>query len=85
MDVEDATTSVVRHAVEIAGNAHHPLMRDPPFELENRSVGRDRQRFRAPAVLRLFDETNLVRCAALPEHQASCREEFMELVIRPRP
>jgi hypothetical protein len=54
MDVADATTSGVRHAVEIAGNAHHPIMRDAPFEFENRSVGRERQRFRAPAVLRLL-------------------------------
>jgi hypothetical protein len=49
-DVEDATTSGVRHAVEIPGNAHHPLMRDAPFELDNRSVGGERQRFE----MRLF-------------------------------
>jgi hypothetical protein len=35
----------VRHAVEIAGNAHHSLMRDAPFELENRSVRRERHGF----------------------------------------
>ena len=45
VDIEDATARGVRHAVEIAAEAHHPLMRDAPFELENRSVGRERQRF----------------------------------------
>ena len=50
VDVEDAPTGRVRHAVEIAGNAHHALVRDAPFELENRSVGRERQRFE----MRLF-------------------------------
>ena len=31
VDVEDAITGGVRHAVEIAGNAHHPLMRGAPY------------------------------------------------------
>src|SRR4030088_2227113 len=47
---------VSRHAVEIAADAHHPLMRDAPFELENRSVGRERQRFE----IRLFLGEGLV-------------------------
>jgi hypothetical protein len=38
VDVEDATTGGVRHAVEIAGNAHHSFMRDAPFELEDPRV-----------------------------------------------
>jgi hypothetical protein len=43
--VEDAPAGRMRHAIEIAGNAYHALVRDAPFELENRSVGRERQRF----------------------------------------
>ena len=38
VDVEDTPPGRVRYAVEIAGNAHHALVRDAPFELENRSV-----------------------------------------------
>src|SRR5215475_8962507 len=56
VDIEDATARGVRHAVEIAADAHHPLMRDAPFELENRSVGRERQRFE----MRLFLGESLI-------------------------
>jgi hypothetical protein len=44
-DIEDAPAGRIRHAIEIAGNAYHALVRDAPFELENRSVGHERQRF----------------------------------------
>ena len=44
VDVEDAAARRVRHAVEIAADAHHALVRDAPFELEDRSVGGERQR-----------------------------------------
>ncbi len=33
VDVEDAAARRVGHAVEIAADAHHALMRDAPFEL----------------------------------------------------
>jgi hypothetical protein len=42
VDVEDAPTGRVRHAVEIAGNAYHAFVRDAAFELEYRPIGRER-------------------------------------------
>jgi hypothetical protein len=44
VDVEDAATGRVRDAVEIPADAHHALVGDAPFELENRSIGCQWQR-----------------------------------------
>ena len=44
VDVEDAATRRVRHAVEIAADAHHAFVRDAPFELQDCPIRRERQR-----------------------------------------
>src|SRR3954452_14811100 len=44
VDVRDAATGRVRDAIEIPADAHHALVGDAPFELENRSIGRQWQR-----------------------------------------
>ena len=43
MNIENAPARRVRHAVEIAADADHALMRDPAFELEHRPIGSKRQ------------------------------------------
>jgi hypothetical protein len=43
MNVEDAAARRVRHAVEIAADAHHAFVGDPPFEFENRPIRGERQ------------------------------------------
>jgi hypothetical protein len=47
MNVEDAAAGRIRHAVEIAADAHHAFVGDPPFEFENRPIRGERQSFRA--------------------------------------
>ena len=43
MNVEDAAARRVRHAVEIAADAHHAFVGDSPFELKNRPIRGERQ------------------------------------------
>src|ERR1700732_1251881 len=56
MNVEDAASRRVRHAVEIAADAHHSFVRDPPFELEDRPIRGARERLQG----RLFLGQGLV-------------------------
>ena len=49
VNVEDAAARRVGDAVEIAADAHHALMRDAPFELQDRSVWGERQRLETTA------------------------------------
>ena len=43
VDVEDAPLGRVGHAVEIAADADHALVRSSPLEPQHRPVGRGRQ------------------------------------------
>jgi hypothetical protein len=56
MNVNDAAARRVRHAVEIAADAHHAFVRDPPFELEDRPIRGERQRLQG----RLFFGEGLI-------------------------
>ena len=44
----------IGNAVKIAADAHHAFMRDPPFQLQERAEGRQRQQFE---VRLLFSES----------------------------
>jgi len=56
MNVEDAAAGRIRHAVEIAADAHHAFVGDPPFEFENRPIRGERQRLQG----RLFFGEGLI-------------------------
>ena len=49
VNVEDAASRRIGDAIEIAADAHHALMRDAPFELQDRSVWDQRQRLQTTA------------------------------------
>jgi len=48
---DDPLPRRVGDAVKIATDAHHAFMRDPPFQLEDRSEGRQRQQFEVQLLL----------------------------------
>jgi hypothetical protein len=64
VDVKDAATGRVRDAIEIPADAHHALVGDAPFELENRSIGRQWQRLQRRLLLGegLVDDRCVVAC-----------------------
>ncbi len=68
MNVEDAAAGRVRHAVEIAADAHHAFVGDPPFEFENRPIRGERQRLQG----RLFLGEGLVE-RGLATVSSQCR------------
>jgi hypothetical protein len=43
--LDDPLSGCVGNAVKIAADAHHALMRNAPFQLEERAEGQERQRF----------------------------------------
>jgi hypothetical protein len=51
MRFDDPLPGRVRHAVKIAADAHHALMRDPAFQHEDRAERRQRQHFEMPLLL----------------------------------
>ena len=51
VDVEDAAARRVRHAVEIAADAHHALVRDASFELQDCPIRREWQRLQRGLLL----------------------------------
>ena len=51
VDVEDAAARRIRHAVEIAADAHHALVRDASFELQDGPIRRERQRLQRGLLL----------------------------------
>src|SRR5258708_4758383 len=44
VDLDDPATRGIRHAVEIAADAHHAFVRDPPLELEDGVERHQRER-----------------------------------------
>jgi hypothetical protein len=56
MNVEDAASRRVRHAVEIAADAPHSFVGDSPFEIEDRPIRGERKRLQG----RLFLGEGLV-------------------------
>ena len=46
MHFDDPLPGRIGDAVKIAADAHHAFMRDPPFQLEDRAEGRQRQNLR---------------------------------------
>src|SRR3954469_9589193 len=44
VNIEGAAPRRIGHAVEIAADAHHALVRDTPLKSQHRSVGNERQR-----------------------------------------
>ena len=57
-DFDDPLPGYVLNAIKIAADAHHAFMRDPPFQLQQRAEGRQRQHFEVGLLLgeRLVDD-----------------------------
>jgi hypothetical protein len=51
VNIQDAPAGCLRNAVEITADADEALMRDAPFELEDGTVGRQRQRLQERLLL----------------------------------
>jgi hypothetical protein len=69
MNVEDAAAGRIRHAVEIAADAHHAFVGDPPFEFENRPIRGERQRLQG----RLFFGEGLIDDALTAANFRRCK------------
>ena len=64
MHLDDPLAGGVGHAVKIAADADHALVRDPPFELENRAERHQRQGLEMRLLLGegLVDHAPVVAC-----------------------